>query len=205
MSDESRGDEGADQVDGTTPIDPEEAEALIPTYLTTRAELNQWEALNIARAQEWAADRKRLDPLSVAVLCDLHQRMFDETWSWAGEFRHSEKSISPHHWSQIPVLLRELVANMRKQYETSDRTPEQIDEIAVRFHHQLVRIHPWPNGNGRHARLATDLLLRHWGRSPFTWGGTDRGADRETRRRYIAALRAADGWEYGPLREFVRS
>lgn len=205
MSDGSRGEEDAGEVDGTTPIDPEEAEGLIPTYLTTRAELNQWEALNIARAQEWATDRKNLDPLSVEVLCDLHKRMFDETWSWAGEFRQSEKNISPYHWSQIPVLLRELIADTQFQYKKSDRTPEQVDGIAVRFHHRLVRIHPWPNGNGRHARLATDLLLRNWGRSPFTWGGTDLVAEGETRRRYIAGLRAADGWEYGPLCKFVRS
>ena len=205
MSDEERGKGGAGYGDGTTPIDAEEAEALIPTYLTTKAELNQWEAINIARAQEWAFTRKGLDPLSVEVLCDLHRRMFDETWKWAGKFRHSEKSISPHHWSQVPVLLRELVANTQRQYETSDKSPEQIDEVAVRFHHQLVRIHPWPNGNGRHARLAADLLLRHWGRSPFTWGGTDLIADSDARKRYVSALRAADSWDYGPLRKFVRS
>jgi Fic family protein len=91
-------------------------------------------------------------------------------------------------------------------YERSDGLPATLDEIAARFHHQLVRIHPWPNGNGRHSRLATDLILRHWNRPPFTWGsGVDLANEGEARGRYMEALRAADAGNYGPLLEFVRS
>ena len=81
----------------------------------------------------------------------------------------------------------------------------QHDEIAARFHHRLVYIHPYPNGNGRHARLATDLLLRALDRPRFSWGSkylTDAG---EARTRYIEALRAADSQDYAPLLAFVRS
>lgn len=191
--------------DGVTPIDPDEAEELIPGHIATRIELNQWEALNIARAQEWVSKQRSLDPLSEDLLSNLHQQMFSDTWKWAGRYRRSDKSISPYHWTEVPVLVRELVANTKEQYASSEKSPDGLYDIAMRFHHQLVRIHPWPNGNGRHARLATDIMLTKWGLSPFNWGGEDLTAKGETRTRYIAALRAADGLDYGALREFLKS
>ena len=47
------------------------------------------------------------------------------------------------------------------------------DEIAVRFHHRLVQIHPFANGNGRHARLMADLLVIELGAERFSWGRTN--------------------------------
>ena len=79
------------------------------------------------------------------------------------------------------------------------------DEIAARFHHRLVQIHGFPNGNGRHARVATDLLLKRIGQKPFTWGSANLVGDGDVRERYIAAIRAADNHDIGPLVEFVRS
>ena len=75
------------------------------------------------------------------------------------------------HWPEVPRLVRDLIANTQVEYVQSAKAPAALDELAVRFHHELVRIHPWPNGNGRHGRLATDVLLRSWGRPPFSWGG----------------------------------
>ncbi len=75
----------------------------------------------------------------------------------------------------------------------------------MRFHHQLVSVHPFPNGNGRHARLMTDLLLREVGGEAFTWGSRDLAAQGQARSGYIAALRDADGGNYARLRAFVRS
>jgi len=190
---------------GSTPLEDEELEGLIPSHIQTKAELNQWEALNIARGQEWAFGHRRLDPLSVPTLKDLHRAMFGETWSWAGTFRRSDKNISPYHWTQVPVLMRELVDNTRASYDASSRTPESLDELAVRFHHQLVRIHPWPNGNGRHARLATDVLLARWDRPPFSWGSTDLTREGTARTEYLTALRAADAGSFRKLIEFART
>jgi Fic-DOC domain mobile mystery protein B len=199
-------DEGEREANGVTPLDDDEAEGLIPGNVRTKSELNAWEALNIARAEERAFSRNAADPLSVDALQDLHRRMFDETWSWAGKFRRSDKNVSPYHWSQVPTLLHDLVRDTRAQYDASTRTPETLDEIAVRFHYRLVRIHAWPNGNGRHARLATDLLLRYWGQPPFTWGNnSDLISQGTARTRYLVALRAADEGAFGLLREFVRS
>jgi Fic family protein len=80
-----------------------------------------------------------------------------------------------------------------------------LDEIAAKFHHRLVLIHPFANGNGRHARLITDLLLAANGAAPFPWGRGDLVHAGEARDRYLAALRAADARDFAPLRAFVRS
>lgn len=85
------------------------------------------------------------------------------------------------------------------------RRRDVLDEIAARFHHKLVWIHCYPNGNGRHGRLATDLLLASMNRPRFTWGSANLVDVSETRLRYVAALRAADGHDIRPLLEFVRS
>ena len=208
----SSSDEPADQggditASGATPLDPDENAALLPTHIRTREELNAWEALNIAAAEEWIASwRRRRDVLTTSFLAELHRRMFGETWAWAGRYRTSMKRVSSYPAFEVPRLMADLVADVRAQRASSDDTPAALDEIALRFHHQMVRIHPWPNGNGRHARLATDLLLESWGRPRFTWGhaalSARTGAERGT---YIAALRAADGGDVAPLRAFVRN
>lgn len=193
-------------VDGSTPIDDDERDALIPGHIHTRTELNQWEALNIAQAHQWLGRRRASNVLSVEFLRELHRRMFGRTWKWAGTFRKSEKNVSPYHWTAAPQLLQDLIGNTEAQLEASSGAAQDIDEIAMRFHYQLVRIHPWPNGNGRHARLATDELLKQLHRPRFSWGG---GRDLETagdaRVDYIAALRHADAGDFTLLRSFVRS
>jgi len=190
--------------DGNTPLEEDELEGLIPTHLATRAELNQWEARNLELADEWIAERL-LDVLDVAVLKELHRRMFGQTWEWAGTFRRSQKNISPFDWAEVPRLMKDLVENTRVQYDACKGDGDALDRLAARFHHELVRTHPWPNGNGRHARRATDLLLRMWNRPPFSWGAQRGDLEASAiRDRYIEALRHADAHEYSRLYDFVR-
>lgn len=191
--------------DDSTPLDETEVEGLIPSHLTTRAELNQWEAKNIEAAMEWLSGRS-IDVLELSTLQELHRRMFGQTWTWAGEFRTSEKTISPYGWPEVPRLVRDLLANAATQHDAIIEGRDALDELAARFHHELVRIHPWPNGNGRHSRLATELLLQRWRRPPFTWGAASGGVDQLANRdRYIAALRRADDGDFKQLYEFVRA
>jgi Fic-DOC domain mobile mystery protein B len=189
-------------VDGNTPLDPDEKADLIPDHIHTRAELNAWEARNIAEARTWLARRRRKDVLDPAFLREVHKQMFAQTWKWAGQYRRSDKNISPHHWSDVPRLMRDLADDTRAQFSRSDRSDAALDEIAMRFHHLLVRIHPWPNGNGRHAREATDLLLQQWGRPPFVWGA-ELEVNGEARMRYLVGLRRADGGNFADLRAFL--
>jgi Fic-DOC domain mobile mystery protein B len=127
--------------------------------------------------------------------------MFDQTWRWAGQYRSTEKNIGIPHY-QIREALPALLGDVR--YWVEHRTFEP-DELAVRFHHRLVLIHPFANGNGRHARLMADVFLRRQDRPGFTWGGADMVRAGDFRRRYIDALRAADRNDIQPLVVFARS
>ncbi|HQS57755.1 MAG: cell filamentation protein Fic [Gallionellales bacterium 35-53-114] len=185
---------------GATPLDADELASLIPKHITTQGELNEWEQLNIEQGEAWAR-RQRKDILNEAFVRQLHQKMFGETWSWAGSFRKSNKNIGVD-WQQVSVKLRDLLSDTQYQIDHAIYPPE---EIVVRFHHRLVLIHPFPNGNGRHARLMADLLIQKLGQARFTWGSQSHTALTETRTRYIAALRAADGGDIQALLAFVRS
>ncbi len=189
--------------DGNTPLSSEEQDALIPD-LTTKEELNEWERQNILEAYGWALDPRNLnrqDPFAEAYVRELHLRMFDQTWKWAGTYRTTEKNIGiPHH--QIREALAGLLGNARFWVEHQTFEP---DELAVRFHHRLVWIHPFANGNGRHARLMADVVARRQGRPVFTWGSADIVRTSDFRGGYIDALRAADKNDLQPLLAFARS
>jgi Fic-DOC domain mobile mystery protein B len=185
---------------GATPLDPDERAGLIPGHITTQGELNEWEQLNIVQGEQWARKRRR-EILTDEFLRQLHRQMFGETWRWAGEFRKSDKNIGVD-WLKIGVELKTLRDDVRYQVE---RGSYPADEVAVRFHHRLVAIHPFPNGNGRHARLMADLLVERLEGARFTWGSRSLIDAGETRQRYIAALQAADARDIAPLLAFARS
>jgi Fic-DOC domain mobile mystery protein B len=189
-----------EEPDDATPLTPEEMRDLIPAHIAYRRELNEAEQENIARAQDWALGRNR-DPLSEKFVKDLHRRMLSDVWRWAGKFRTSERNIGIAHW-EIPVALRHLLDDTRARIEYKTYPP---DEIAVRFHHRLVQIHSFPNGNGRHARLMADLLVMRLGRERFSWGRDSLRDAGAMRQRYIAALQAADNHDIASLLAFARA
>lgn len=186
--------------DAETPLSPDEREAIIPSYITLRGELNAAEQDNILEAEGWAFRRRR-DVLDEALLRNLHLRMYGHVWRWAGQYRRSDKNIGVD-WPTIPQHLRQLLNDSRFWVQRESYGP---DEIAARFHHKLVWIHCYPNGNGRHGRLAADLLLTSMDRPRFSWGRANLVDVSETRLRYVAALRAADHHDFVPLLAFVRS
>lgn len=193
---------------GATPLDADELASLIPGHITTQGELNEWEQLNIVQGEQWAKrqPQQRKEILNEAFLRQLHQQMFGETWKWAGEFRKTDKNIGVD-WLKIGVELKKLLDDTHYQIEHASYPP---DEIAVRFHHRLVLIHPFANGNGRHARLMADLLVERLGQPRFTWGSrslVDASLIDATpvRQQYIAALQAADARDITPLLAFARS
>ncbi|MDP2795248.1 MAG: mobile mystery protein B [Sulfurisoma sp.] len=189
-----------DHPPGATPLDGDELASLIPGHITTQGELNEWEQLNILQGEAWAS-KQRKEILNEAFIRQLHKQMFGETWKWAGEFRKSDKNIGID-WPKISVELRKLLDDVHYQIEHASYPP---DEIAVRFHHRLVAIHPFLNGNGRHARLMTDLLAERLGQPRFTWGSRGLIDASATRQAYISALQAADARDIAPLLAFARS
>jgi Fic-DOC domain mobile mystery protein B len=189
--------------DGDTPLSPDEQVQLLPN-LATQEELNEWERSNILVAYDWALESrtlKRHDALTERYVRELHRRMFDQTWQWAGTYRTTEKNIgiAPH---EIRDTLGCLLGDVRWWVE---HQTFPADEIAVRLHHRLVFIHPFSNGNGRHARLMADVLAKTQGRPLFSWGGANITRAGDFRKRYIDALQKADAGDITALLAFARS
>ena len=190
----------AESPDGATPLDPDERDGLKFRHVTTREQLNELEQANIESGLRWLA-RARGDVLTDDFAITLHERLFGEVWSWAGTFRKTGKNIGIDPVC-IPVELRMLMDNVR--HWAGHRT-YSASESAVRFHHRLVQIHAFPNGNGRHARIMADAILtRVYRVEPIDWsGGYDLQRMTERRVSYIAALRMADRGDMTPLLRFV--
>lgn len=190
------------QPDDATPLTPEEQEGLKQTWVTTRADLNEAEQINIDQAVAWTAKLGDRELLTEEFVFDLHKRMFDDVWIWAGTRRNTGKNIGVDP-PQIYLRLGGLLADARYWIQESVYS---ADEIAIRLHHGLVFIHPFPNGNGRHARLMADLLIEQLGGQPFTWGGGGTLQDiGELRAKYIHALKRADDHDFDELFAFARS
>lgn len=188
------------QGDGVTELSDEEREGLVPSYITLRGELNEAEQANILEAESWAFSRKR-DVLEMRFLDNLHKRMFRNVWRWAGGHRHSDKNVGVDAY-RVSVGMQQLIDDCHYWVE---HNTYGADKIATRFHHKLVWIHPYPNGNGRHSRLATDLLLVAMDQERFSWGSKNLIDPGETRGRYLASLREADKHNFQPLLKFVRT
>lgn len=185
-----------------TPLNYEELKGLKLPHITNREELDFWEAQNIAQAQDWAQTLRQKDLLNPKFICTAHKKMFSDVWTWAGKYRKTEKNIGalPH---LIETQVHSLCDDAKAWVEYNSYHP---DEIVARFHHCMVAIHPFPNGNGRHARFMADLILKKlFNKKPFSWGGRTLVTASETRQTYIQSLKAADDHDYSMLLAFVRS
>ena len=185
--------------DGHTDLSEQDRLGLLPTYIATRGELFDAEQGNIAAALlRRSPTLARL--LDDRYLRDLHRAMFDQVWRWAGRYRRTATNIGIDP-DQISSAVRSLVGDARAWVEHDSYEP---DEIAMRFHHRLVAIHPFPNGNGRHGRVAADLLIVKLGLDRFSWGAELEVDRDELRIAYRRALQGADAGDISDLLAFAR-
>lgn len=190
---------------GATPLNPNEIAGLKLKYVSTQSDLNAAEQDNILQGEKWAFSKKRKDFLTEKFMRDLHKKMFTHVWSWAGSYRTTDKSIGVN-WYNITSELNKIIGDVR--YWISHET-YSVDETAARFHHRLVLIHPFPNGNGRWARLMADVLLFNLGLNRFSWGASQKKDSLNShgviRDQYIRTLKLADAKNLKELLQFVRS
>jgi len=189
--------------DGATPLDPDEMEGLRFKHIQTRGQLDELEQANIQSGLKWLSKQKAPDVLSEGFVRELHKRLFGEVWLWAGTFRKTEKSIGIDP-IQISIQLRQLLDDAAYWVDYNTFPPK---ELAGRFHHKLVYIHLFPNGNGRHSRIMADAILtKMLGESRIDWaGGFQLEKINERRTQYITALRQADGHDFEALLEFIEA
>jgi Fic-DOC domain mobile mystery protein B len=192
-----------DYSDGQTPLDEDEKEGLLIPTVTTRGELDEFEQLGVEKANEWLLNKKFSvnKILTEDFVKELHKRMFNDVWKWAGEFRKTNKNIGVDKFMIGPEL-KNLLDDCKYWIE---KKVFSEDEMAVRLSHRMVLIHPFANGNGRHSRLIADVLItKGFGKAYFTWGSVSLIKQGDARTKYLAALRAADKNDYKSLIEFAR-
>lgn len=141
-----------EQPEGATPLTHEDLQGLRLSWITAQGELNQAEAENVLRGRTWAFRRRP----KFWYLADggpelLHKQMFGDVWTWAGQMRRREANIGIAPF-RISVELRNLREDTLAQIGDHAHVAYSPDELAMRFHHRLVAIHPFLNGNGRHSR-----------------------------------------------------
>ncbi|MCF8378809.1 MAG: mobile mystery protein B [Bacteroidales bacterium] len=191
-------------IKGQTPIEEEEKEELKIKTISTRGELDEFEQANIEKAIEWSMKTKFTyeQILTIGFIKGVHKKMFSDVWGWAGSFRKTNKNIGVDKYS-IEQELWKLLDDCKFWIENKT-FPD--DELAIRFKHRMVKIHPFPNGNGRHSRLCADILIsKAFKNKVFTWGSKNLSDQSDTRAKYLSAIYEADKENIKPLLEFARS
>jgi Fic-DOC domain mobile mystery protein B len=193
-----------DYIDGQTPLDEVEKEGLLVPTIATLGELDEYEQQNIEHAIQWTLGRS-FNPKTVfteAFVCMVHKRMYAEVWSWAGDFRQSNKNLGVNYW-QIPSTLKQLLDDLNYWHDNNTFPP---GEIALRFKHRLVSIYCFPNGNGRHSRLIADIIIdKIFKQLLYSWGAANLVQQGNQRTNYLNAIKAADAGDIEPLINFAKS
>jgi Fic-DOC domain mobile mystery protein B len=191
-------------IPGQTPLDEDEKNDLIPSIIT-REDLDAFEQENIIEARQWIMQKSvlsRQDIFTEKFILNLHKRMYGHVWKWAGKYRKSNKNIGCEYYL-VPTQLYQLIDDAKYWLENNTYT---TNDLAVIFHHRLVKIHLFPNGNGRHARLFADVIIAKHGEGKISWGGNlDLTKPDKIRKQYISALQEADCGNYEPLISFACS
>jgi len=187
-------------IPGETPID--DISGLKIRGLLTRSELNEVEAQNILKATvKYLAGKptRTMAPFDLSWALKLHNQMFGDVWTWAGERRQTNLNIGVA-WEQIEIALQQLLENLAYQEQQGTDLMEQT----VMLHHRAAFIHPFLNGNGRWARMLANIWLKLHGQNIIGWPEETIGVESTIRQEYLEALRKADDWDYDSLMQLHR-
>lgn len=174
--------------------------------LTDKDALNEQEALGVATVERYLLEE--LDypvELSVTLLQDLHRRAFGHVYDWAGQWRTQVPNVGaylPPAAQRVPQLLYEFIDELRHRQSLvgPEPTQAQVAGLLAYAHHRLVAIHPFTNGNGRTARLFTNLLAYSYGYQEVVLYQREQG---DARTRYLQAIRRADEYDLTPLQHLI--
>lgn len=174
--------------------------------INTKQELNEQEALGVATVERYLLEE--LDypvEISVALLQDLHRRAFGRLYDWAGQWRRTVPNVGaylPPAAERVPQLLYEFIDELRhrQQQLAAELTSQEVAHLLAYAHHRLVAIHPFTNGNGRTARLFTNLLAYQYGFQEIILYQRLPGTGRE---QYLKAIRQADDHDLRGLQQLI--
>ncbi len=195
-------DKVTDQPEGSTPLD--DISGLLRDEITSRSQLDEAESLNIVNAVEWLERGRLPDVFTIEFYQELHLRMYDQVWSWAGTLRSITGAcpnigVAPE---SVPMELGRVAMEYNREWAT--RGNEKLVPFIARYHHALVSVHPFDNGNGRWSRLCCDAVVEHLAKEPpIVWATDTLIKNSDERSAYIEALILADEFNYQPLIDYL--
>jgi len=134
--------------------------------------------------------------VSEADVLKLHAVILDKIRSDAGQYRRGRVFIAgAKHVPPSPKLVPELMKEVLQELNSSSKGIDAVIS-AARLHHRLAWIHPFTDGNGRLARLLTNLRLMRAGFPPII-------LKKPERRAYYSTLEKADAGDLVPLTMFM--
>ena len=196
-------------IDETTPEGATpggDTSGLILTHLTTTAARNAAETEAISRAYDKHVFRARRKKRGTEWLTDtfirkVHEDMFGTIWEWAGQYRQTALNIGVEPYL-ITEQIKLLTEDFRYWNDTTSTMP--VVEVAARLQHRLTNIHPFTNGNGRHARLMTDIFFHSRNNPLPQWPQVQLMEQGDKiRDQYIAAMKKADQGDVTELIRFI--
>lgn len=153
---------------GETPVPDEELDALTCEAKRILGEpISKIAVYDLEQAlQEQVAEELLLSAYEGALTLDevlddlfvrrLHERLYGDVWSWAGFYRKREINIGVAP-EQIAVEVRSAIDTICHRWKyTEDWTAR---ELGIAVHAEIVRIHPFTDGNGRTTRLLADAVF----------------------------------------------
>lgn len=190
--------------EGDTLLSFEELEKIIPKHITNRFQLDEVEQDNIEDAIQWIFNLRNIKPeklFSREFQNSLHKKMFGKVWKWAGQTRTRETNIGIFPFK---IETQRKILNDDAIFWIKNDTWEPL-ELALRFHHRLVQIHCYPNGNGRHSRIMANIILMKIYKLPeIEWLGGNLVNESGTRKNYIDAMKLADRGNYKLLFDCIK-
>jgi fido (protein-threonine AMPylation protein) len=153
---------------GETPVPDDDLDSLLPSIRDLLGEpvskaaiydLEQGIQASVAGARLTDVLEGRLTPAGLLddhFVRELHKQLYGDIWTWAGTFRKRELNIGVEPWLIATELRSSLDAIRYRWDHTDDWTPRQL---GIAAHAEIVRIHPFTDGNGRATRLLADLVF----------------------------------------------
>ncbi|MFW5799699.1 MAG: Fic/DOC family protein [Spirochaetota bacterium] len=173
--------------------------------LTDIDAINYMEAVGIAEAKAYSFKLDQNVKIDVNLLKDLHRIAFGKLYHWAGKIRKTQTNIGVPPY-QILERLKVFLDNLDyRLHFINPADEEEVISLLTEVHHIIVYIHPFVNGNGRIARLFTNLISLKLMHPPFEIYVRDNVSKSKTRENYIKAIKKADEGDYAELKELVRN
>jgi len=153
------------------------------------------EAMNTAEAYEFIEElAKGKRHITHEAIQEIHAIVTRGILTEPGKYRVTNVRIvgavkTPPDYAKVAKLMDEL-------FETLKKSKYDPISTAALLHHGVVAIHPFIDGNGRVARLITNLYLMQHGYPPTV-------LRKEDRKKYYGALKKADQDNLEPFINFI--